>query len=91
MTETGAERLMREVHYRAGRTHGVTREWNVAGTLTLEEYHVEGYREGPRRRFRDDGSLDWEETYAHGVLQGARKTYPKPAPGETRRQERDER
>jgi antitoxin component YwqK of YwqJK toxin-antitoxin module len=78
----GGRQLMREVHYRDGRTDGVTREWNFAGTLTLEEYYVEGYRDGPRRRFRDDGSLDWEETYAHGVLQGARKMYPKPPPGQ---------
>jgi antitoxin component YwqK of YwqJK toxin-antitoxin module len=72
------DQLMREEHYRDGRTHGVTRAWNFAGTLTLEEYYVDGYREGPRRHFRDDGSLDWEETYVHGVLQGGRKTYPKP-------------
>jgi antitoxin component YwqK of YwqJK toxin-antitoxin module len=89
---TGGARLMREVHYRDGRTHGVTRAWNSVGTLTLEEYYIEGYRQGPPRRFRDDGSLDWEETYAHGVLQGARKTYPRPTPGgrESRKETNDE-
>lgn len=70
--------LMRELHYRDGLQHGVTKEWNAQGVLTSEEHYVDGYRHGPRRRFREDGSLKWEETYAQGVLQGPRKTYPAP-------------
>jgi antitoxin component YwqK of YwqJK toxin-antitoxin module len=85
------DQLLREVNYRDGRTHGVTRAWNSAGTLTEEEYYVEGYRDGPRRHLRDDGSLEWEETYGYGVLQGGRKTYPRPAPGEDKKQAGDER
>lgn len=72
------DQLRREEPYENGRRHGVCREWNHQGVLTLEEYYQDGYRQGPRRKYREDGSLAWEEIYTRGHCPEGRKINNKP-------------